>query len=169
MRNIYLYKHIRLDNDETFYIGIGNKRRPHSTKYRNKFWHNIVNKYGYKIEILYQELTLEEAKKLEIELISFYGRKDLGLGTLVNMTDGGEGTKGMNPWNKGKKLNKNHKLALKRNSGQAKKVICIKTNKIWNSGADCARDNKINYVTLMQNINGTHTNKTTFKFLEHGS
>jgi uncharacterized protein involved in tellurium resistance len=31
----------------------------------------------------------EEACKKETFFISYYGRKDLGLGSLVNMTDGG--------------------------------------------------------------------------------
>lgn len=37
-------------------------------------------------------MTWEEACEKEKELISKIGRRDLGLGTLVNMTDGGDGT-----------------------------------------------------------------------------
>ncbi len=34
-----VYKHIRLDNDTVFYIGIGkNQKRPYSKNYRNKYW-----------------------------------------------------------------------------------------------------------------------------------
>jgi hypothetical protein len=36
-------------------------------------------------------LTWEEACEKEKEFIQLYGRRDLGLGTLVNMTDGGDG------------------------------------------------------------------------------
>lgn len=47
--------------------------------------------------------TYQEAKVKEIELISLYGRRDLGKGTLVNFTDGGEGTQGKVSWCKGLK------------------------------------------------------------------
>ena len=40
------------------------------------------------------DLTWEQAQEKEREFIKLCGRKDLGLGTLVNKTDGGEGTVG---------------------------------------------------------------------------
>ena len=92
----YVYRHIRLDKNEPFYIGIGsdNKfKRAYSLK-RNKFWHSIVNKTEYEIEILMDELSWEDANQKEKEFISLYGRKDLGTGTLVNLTDGGNGNIG---------------------------------------------------------------------------
>jgi hypothetical protein len=89
-----LYRHIRLDTGETFYIGIGNKKRPYVKYKRNNYWTNIVNKTEYKIEILFDNLYWEEACELEKSLIWLYGRKDKGLGSLSNMTDGGEGSKG---------------------------------------------------------------------------
>jgi hypothetical protein len=39
-------------------------------------------------------LSGEEANKKEVEFILLYGRRDLKTGTLVNMTDGGEGARG---------------------------------------------------------------------------
>jgi hypothetical protein len=42
-----VYRHIRLDKNEPFYIGIGsdrNYKRASSIKDRNKYWGNIVNK-----------------------------------------------------------------------------------------------------------------------------
>jgi hypothetical protein len=90
----YIYRHIRLDKNEPFYIGIGsdsNYKRAYDKKCRNKYWNNIsVN--GYNVEILYSNLTWEQSCEKEKEFIRLYGRKDLGLGTLCNMTDGGEGT-----------------------------------------------------------------------------
>jgi len=87
-----VYRHIRKDNGETFYIGIGSrKQRATSTHKRNPHWWNIANKSGYEVEILHEGISIEEAKELEIKYIAEYGRKDLELGTLVNMTDGGDG------------------------------------------------------------------------------
>lgn len=90
-----VYKHIRLDKNEVFYVGIGKtEKRAYSKNYRNKYWHNIINKCDYKIELIYENLTWEEAQYKEIELIKKYGRIDLKSGSLVNMTDGGEGALG---------------------------------------------------------------------------
>lgn len=91
----YVYQHIRLDTNEVFYIGIGKtKYRVFDKRSRNKYWHHIVNKAGYRIDIIAEGITWEEACQKEKELIEYYGRKDLGLGPLVNMTEGGEGTLG---------------------------------------------------------------------------
>lgn len=87
-----LYRHIRLDKNEPFYIGIGKtKHRAYITAKRNNIWKNIVSKTDYEVEILFDDLTWEEACKKEKEFITLYGRKDLGKGCLANMTDGGEG------------------------------------------------------------------------------
>ena len=90
----YLYKHIRLDTNEVFYVGIGGKYRPNQ-KNRNTIWKRIVAKTDYKIEIILESNDYEFIKQKEIELIKFYGRINLGNGTLANLTDGGEGTIGL--------------------------------------------------------------------------
>ena len=88
-----VYRHIRLDKNEPFYIGISkDPYRPFEKRGRNKYWSRIVNKTEYKIDILFDNLSYEDAKKKEIEFILLYGRKDLNKGSLVNMTDGGEGS-----------------------------------------------------------------------------
>ena len=89
----YVYRHIRIDLNEPFYIGIGKTiYRPFDVKNRSKYWNNIVSKTDYRVEILFDDLTYEQAKEKEKEFILLYGRKDLSTGTLVNMTDGGEGS-----------------------------------------------------------------------------
>lgn len=103
MNNYLLYRHIRLDKNEPFYIGIGNKKRPYEKRRRNKYWQHIINNTNYKIEILFDNLTWDEACEKEKEFIKLYGRKDLKLGCLVNLTDGGDGTLNTISWNKGKK------------------------------------------------------------------
>jgi hypothetical protein len=91
-----VYKHIRLDTKEVFYIGIGiDLNRPYSRKNRNIHWHRIVNKVGYIVEIMYENIDWNTACNIEIGLIKQYGRRDLKTGSLVNMTDGGDGNAGM--------------------------------------------------------------------------
>jgi hypothetical protein len=121
----YVYRHIRTDKNEVFYIGIGireNYRRATTIVSRNAYWKNIVAKTKWYPEILFDEISLEEANIKEIEFIKLYGRKDLGDGTLANMTNGGDGTKGyivtqamkdnLSFINKGKKLSDEHKYKI---------------------------------------------------------
>jgi hypothetical protein len=95
----HIYRHIRLDKNEPFYVGIGlddiPKRAYETKKRRSQWWNNIVNKYGYSVDILFENVTIDFAKEKEREFISLYGRIDLGTGTLCNQTDGGDG---MNGW-----------------------------------------------------------------------
>jgi len=91
--NWYVYRHLK-PNGEVFYIGIGrakNYKRANSKYGRNSYWTNLVNKYGYHAEILSHNLSVDEAKDLEVLLISWYKRIDCCGGTLVNLTDGGDG------------------------------------------------------------------------------
>jgi len=93
----YIYKHTRKDNGEVFYVGLSLKNDPkHGRAYsrgdrRNTHWKNIVNNTEYEVHIIEDNLTPDEAIAKEKEYIALYGRKDLGLGTLCNFTDGGEG------------------------------------------------------------------------------
>ena len=87
-----VYQHRRKDTLEIFYIGIGsNLDRAYHKASRNRHWKNIVKKFGYIIEILHENISWEEACKIEQDLIKLYGRKDLREGFLVNKTDGGAG------------------------------------------------------------------------------
>ncbi len=125
--NMIVYRHLK-PCGETFYIGIAKvKRRPFSKANRNKWWWNIVNKYGYEVQILKSDLTWEEAKELEIDLIAYYGRKDLGLGPLVNLTDGGQGVLGLigNIGNTGKTHSKKTKEQISKTK---------KGTPAWNKG-----------------------------------
>ena len=95
----YLYRHIRLDKNEPFYIGIGSDsnneyKRANTHKNRNKHWENIVAKTEYRVDILCDDMTWEEVIKKEIEFIALYGRVDLKTGTLCNLTGGGQGAFG---------------------------------------------------------------------------
>ena len=90
-----VYQHLRNDTNEIFYIGIGKEiKRAYSKNNRSIFWKRIINKYGYTIEIIHQDIDWFYACKLEKFYIKYYGRIDLKTGTLCNLTDGGEGILG---------------------------------------------------------------------------
>jgi hypothetical protein len=97
----YLYRHIRLDKNEPFYIGIGSDStyKRANAKYkgdRNKIWYDITAKSKYEVEILFDDISWEFACEKEKEFIALYGRKNNNTGILANMTDGGEGVVGAN-------------------------------------------------------------------------
>ena len=94
MNKFYVYFHINSVKNEVFYVGKGHKDRAFSKDRRSDFWNNIVNKYGYCVDIIEEDLTEDEAFEREKYWISKIGRRSLNEGTLVNLTDGGEGTRG---------------------------------------------------------------------------
>jgi hypothetical protein len=104
-----VYQHRRSDTNEVFYIGIGKtKNRAYKLNNRNKYWIHIADKVGWDVDILFEGVTWEDACIIEKGLISDIGRKDLGLGPLVNMTDGGDGQ--LNPNKETRtKISKAHK------------------------------------------------------------
>jgi len=85
---------------EPFYVGKGTIGRWKDTKQsRNPHFiykFNKIKRSGFEpISIKVKEnITNDESKKLEIELIGLIGRENLKKGPLVNMTDGGEGSSG---------------------------------------------------------------------------
>ncbi len=104
----FLYMHFKATDGSPFYVGIGKKRyrngknisiksiyeRAFCKKERSDFWNNVVNMYGYDIEIVLDNLTAEEAREKEKEFIALYGRRNKHKGPLANLTDGGEGNVG---------------------------------------------------------------------------
>jgi hypothetical protein len=97
----YVYRHIRHDKNEPFYIGVGTnkdlKREYQKLSRRSNLWNKISAKTSYDVEIMIDDITIEEAKKKEIEFIELYGRINAGTGTLANLTNGGEGCVGVIP------------------------------------------------------------------------
>lgn len=178
-RKGYLYRHIRLDTNEVFYIGISmanhginieNGYSPVRAKNYSKrsiFWKNITNRTEYKIEILFKDKPKKFLLEKEKELIKLYGRRDLQEGTLVNLTDGGEGccrslaNKGITRTpehklkisiaNTGKRRTPEEKLKISKmrlgkkhnrpHSSRRKKIIQKTLSgeiiKIWNCATDC--------------------------------
>ncbi len=106
-------------------------KRSISTIGRNQYWKNITNQCEWVSEIIENNLTWEEACEREKYWIKFYGRKDLNEGTLVNMTDGGDGNvnricttefkEKLRNFHKGKLLTEQHKEKIS-NSSKGKKI-----------------------------------------------
>ena len=83
----YVYKHIRLKDGSTFYIGKGKGERMYSASKRNEYWNRIVEKDGGFTALLIKEsISEQEAFELEKSII-----KEIGIENLTNLTEGGNG------------------------------------------------------------------------------
>lgn len=105
----YVYRHIRIDKNEPFYIGIGSDKNYNRAfeikpKRRNIIWNKIKNKTDIEIQIVLDNLTWYEACIKEKEFIKLYGRIDCKNGILSNLTDGGDGNLGYIMSNDRKKI-----------------------------------------------------------------
>lgn len=79
----FVYGHYTKDTNELFYIGEGTKKRVNDPFNRNKWWEHKVDKHGgFRSEIFYENLTKENAQKIEEHLI--YELRD----SLVNICPG---------------------------------------------------------------------------------
>ena len=108
MKKFYVYCYKDPSSDEFFYIGYGSKTRSMQhlwfvLKYYDDIDYDIIGNQRYnkikelidegkepKIEILKENLTRKEAMQLEHDMIVKIGRKDLGTGPLLNLTNGFE-------------------------------------------------------------------------------
>jgi hypothetical protein len=85
IRIYYVYKHLTADTGELFYIGKGKYKRAYDTSCgRNRKWKNIVNKHGFVVEFIKENLTEEEALNLEKEEIATHHPR-------ANLSTGGRG------------------------------------------------------------------------------
>jgi hypothetical protein len=88
-----IYQHSNPTTGEIFYIGLGTKDRPYSFNTgRSKEWQEYINVNGKpKVTILHDGLTVEEADRIERELVSRLGRKGVDIdGILLNKSSGGQ-------------------------------------------------------------------------------
>jgi hypothetical protein len=185
----YVYRHIRLDKNEPFYIGIGSGgyRRANSTKGRNNIWNGIVARTDYEVEIILDDLGWQEARIKEKEFISLYGRIDKNNGPLCNLTEGGDGTLGVSAWNKGQKLSKEHinslskaQTGLKRSqesidkaietkrltfSNKGKIVLNTQTGVYYVSVREAAKSIGKTQSILTRKLNGDRKNNTPFIYV----
>lgn len=132
-KSYYVYIYWRLDTNEPFYIGKGKDNRWKRLDGRNKYFSRIVNKYPVTVEIVKDNLTEEQANGIECWLINELvfecgysidipknrsGEKGCHL---VNMTWGGEGSSGCNPWENMTEEKKN----------TSREIHKIKTKLLW--------------------------------------
>lgn len=89
-----VYLHKNPATEAVFYVGMGKRRRAVDFSKRGKRWRAYVAKHGNPVvEIHSENLTVENAKSLEIELISIFGRRGIEPdGQLVNLAQGGDMT-----------------------------------------------------------------------------
>lgn len=156
----YLYRHIRLDTELPFYVGIGklgNKGYSRAyIKYNRSYeWKEIMKTFDYRVEIVFHAETLDEIYNKEKEFIKLYQHHGL-----VNKTKGGGGILGYNVSNKvkerlseinkgenhpqfGTKASKETRLKqsfIKRggNNINSKKCVCIETGEVFDSFGEAA-------------------------------
>lgn len=87
----YTYAYLRKEDRTPYYIGKGQKRRMYAAHWRGKT--NFTPKDKDRIIVLKYFEDEESAYLHERYIITILGRKDLGTGILINITDGGIGGK----------------------------------------------------------------------------
>jgi hypothetical protein len=191
-KSCYVYQHRRLDTNDVFYVGIGAEplyRRAFSKHHRNLHWKSIVKKAGYVVDIIYKDISWQQACKYEVNLIAMYGRKDLDTGLLVNKTIGGEGVLGrvvsletrekMKVIATGKLHSTDSKEKMrvywtgrkqtteqiaKRVNAKKKRVKDTKTGACFDSIKEAANFCNMNDRTLCRWLNGQSPNKSNFVY-----
>lgn len=104
-KTYYLYRHIRLDKNVPFYIGIGTRIEVNNQGYalrsdkarysraysrqRSKSCLTVMDRHGYEVEILFETTDKNLIEEKEREFIKLYGCVYDGTGPLLNLTYGG--------------------------------------------------------------------------------
>ena len=96
----YVYVYTDPSRNEPIYVGMGQKKRAWY-HLKRKDMHPFVQRLQKmvhagvvpEITFLAQGIDEELADLVEVEAIAKFGRKDLGRGPLLNLTDGGDGLK----------------------------------------------------------------------------
>ena len=188
-----VYKHTSPNNK--VYIGI-TKRSPERRWYNGfgyrtqKFFFRAIQKYGwenFKHEILFTNLTKEEAEQKEIELIAMYKSNDRQFG--YNIENGGNcgekhseetkrkislSNKGRSTWAKGQHFTEEHKNRLRESNlhkqKNCKAVIQMDDNgkvlAIYESIRDAERKTNINSRSIAFCLDGTNKHAGGFIWKE---
>ena len=114
VNKFYVYLHRKATDNSVFYVGKGTGKRAWKCTGRSQYWKNTAEKYGHIVDILFDNLSEEDAFQIEKDTIlelRYFGNN------LCNMTEGGEGLSGL-------KLSDEHKQKIsKGNKGRVKSNI----------------------------------------------
>lgn len=146
----YLYRHIRLDKNEPFYIGVGKKGKQDlmygtytrandkTKKGRNNIWHGIVSRTAYQVEILLEsdDYTFISAK--EAEFVNLYGRIIFNNGSLANIVSGGGNTEGFRHSEESKKKMSLNSMGKKVSKEQIEKFKQTRKERPYNHSRETA-------------------------------
>jgi hypothetical protein len=138
----YVYRHIRLDKNVPFYVGVGTSSTKSKTfktsffrafdfKKRNQAWKRVYNKTEIRVEIIYESDDYQEVLAKEIEFIKLYGSIiDSKDNPLVNLTYGGQGQVGFKHSQESKnKMSKTRKSKTYPVSPEERKARSIRFSK----------------------------------------
>ena len=147
MNIFYVYAHYTVDTNKLFYIGKGKNKRYLDKSQRNKYWKNVVDKHGFRAEILVKNLEEPDAFIQEILAIKQFKPKcNIRKGGIGGFTkiNSGNFKKGNKPWNTGIKRpdmsknqmgEKNHMYG--KPSATRKRVVCHNDGNIFESLEQC--------------------------------
>ena len=155
----YVYRHVRLDTNQPFYVGKGCKKRAFSKDSRNYYWKNIAKKAGVKVEILRYFKENDSAYAFEQSLIKLY--KKYGL-CEANFSDGGAGRAGYKLSDSAKKKiavansGKNNGMFNATGSknpsyGSGNAVICLNTGEYFTSSFEAQEHLNVTNVAKVAN------------------
>ena len=123
-------------------------------RYKSQLFYYAIQKYGWQNiihEIIATNLTQEEADKLEKELIAKYKTADRKYG--YNIEKGGKEGSGAGSFGK--------------DNGNSRIVICLETNRQWESSSLCAKDIGVNLASLQESLyNGYRCKGLHFKYID---
>lgn len=184
----YVYRHIRLDKNQPFYIGIGSdnnfiRANDFKPSRRNNIWNKIFLKTNIEVEILFENLTWDECCEKEKEFIKIYGRIDNKTGILSNLTDGGDGSVGFIITEERRNLlrerfrgDKNPMYGVRHPDYLIEQIRQKNLNRIpWNKGIKTGRNEKLSISKKgilpwnkgLKNVNGKSNSKLVIN-LESG-
>lgn len=149
-KEYYVYKHTCIANGK-IYIGI--TRKDPKTRWlggsgyaNNKYFYRAIEKYGWNEgfihEIIFKELSKEEAEEKEQYLIAFYksNQKEYGYnlqsGGSVNYTLSEEGRKHISQAKKGKRINFNYEKAKEKRTPIVQLTLEGKFLRFWDGVAE---------------------------------
>lgn len=146
----FVYVHFEADTGNPFYVGMGDKkRRPWQMNHhsRTEFHRNIVKKHGVVVKVIADNLSWEQANAWEMHWIK--ALRSSGY-RLVNLTDGGDGTKGIPAHNR-------------------KSVLCLETGELFKSAIAAGEAFSLSGVTISDCCRGKYGHANFYHFIYSAS